>query len=103
MPAAEGTRCAFFGKARASSGRMMPTRPPTTIDHTFIGSQDVRPSAIASATAFQVWAAGAGNWSVPSTEASGTSTRKESTVTSVPTKMPANCARNCLRGLAPSR
>ena len=50
-----------------------------------------------------VWAAGAGNWSEPSTEALGTSTRKASTMATVPMKMPEAWARNCLRGLAPSR
>ena len=40
---------------------------------------------------------------VPSAEASGTRTRKHSTVTTVPTKMPENWARNCLKGCAPSR
>src|SRR5215813_514174 len=55
------------------------------------------------ATADQVWAAGAGNWSVPSTFASGTRTANVSTVTTVPTKMPENWAINCCRGFAPSR
>src|SRR6266542_2116184 len=41
--------------------------------------------------------------SEPRTLASGTSRRKASTLTSVPTKMPANWAMNCFRGCAPSR
>ena len=61
------------------------------------------PCESATATARQVWAAGAGNWSEPRTDASGTSSRNASTLTRVPTKMPANCARNCWRGWAPSR
>ncbi len=54
------------------------------------------PLLSATATAFQLWAAGAGNWSVPSTEASGTMILKQSTVTTVPTKMPANWAKKLL-------
>ena len=46
---------------------------------------------------------GAGNWSDPRTLAVGTMTRKASTVATVPTKIPQNWARNCLRGFAPSR
>ncbi len=76
MPAAEGIHFACFGKKRESRGRMMPTRPPMTMDQIFTGCRFESPRAMASATPFQVCAAGAGNWSVPSTEASGTSTLK---------------------------
>src|SRR5947207_7576203 len=66
-------------------------------------SSEERPWPSAMATADQVWAAGAGNWSVPSTCAFGTRTANVSTLTTVPTKMPENWARNCCRGFAPSR
>ena len=40
---------------------------------------------------------------MPSRAADGTISRKQRTVTIVPAKIPANWARNCLRGFAPSR
>jgi hypothetical protein len=81
----------------------MPVNPPMTMHQILTGGMVWSPLAMASATPFQVWAAGAGNWSVPSTEALGTSTRKAATVTRVPMKIPANCAISCFRGLAPRR
>ena len=56
-----------------------------------------------SETAAQVCAAGAGNWSLPITSGLFTISVKANTLMSVPIKMPANCAMNCLRGCAPSR
>ena len=49
------------------------------ISHSLTGSSEDRPWPSAMATADQVWAAGAGNWSVPSTCALGTRTANAST------------------------
>src|SRR5665213_1688802 len=103
MPAAEGIHWACRGHQRGNSVRIIPTAAPLMIDQTLIGPRDSKPLLNAIATARQAWAAGAGNISEPSTLAVGTMTLNASTEATVPVKMPANCARNCLRGLAPSK
>src|SRR5262249_49600356 len=80
-----------------------PTRLRARMSQSLMGSSADKPLLSAIATADQVWAAGAGNWSVPSAWALGTSAANVNTVTTVPTKMPANWARNCCRGWAPSK
>src|SRR5206468_12697076 len=85
---AEGRYSWYFGSKTGASVSTTPTTPPAKISHSLTGSSEDRPWPSAMATADQVWAAGAGNWSVPSTSASGTRTANVSTLTTVPTKMP---------------
>src|SRR6516225_380522 len=92
---AEGRCSWYFGNKTGARVSSTPTTPPANISHSLIDSSEDRPCPSAMATADQVWAAGAGNWSVPSTCALGTRTANVSTVTTVPTKMPENWARNC--------
>jgi hypothetical protein len=73
------------------------------IDQILTGSSASNPLLSARATTRQVCAAGAGNWSEPSTLAVGTMNLNANTVARVPMKMPQNCAMNWRLGCAPSR
>ena len=75
-PAAEGKYFWRFGNRTGKMDKIIPTTAPIAMDQTLTGAKASKPLLSAWATAPQVSAAGAGNWSVPSLEASGTSTRE---------------------------